>query len=98
MHRLLFALFAVFISMFGSVTSALAFSAPRSGDLWYELYETFYNSIVTGALGAALVGGVLAWGIMAAVRGAVLTFVICSLAAAVFYNLESVVTGFGMIA
>lgn len=93
-----FSLFAVFIFMFGFASSAWAFSAPRSGDLWYELYETFYDHIVTGALGAALVGGVLAWGIMAAVRGAVLTFVICSLAAAVFYNLESVVTGFGMIA
>ncbi len=98
MRRLLFSLFSVFIAMFGSVTSAWAFSAPSSGDLWYELYETFYDNIVTGAMGAALVGGVLAWGIMAAVRGALLTFVICSLAAAVFYNLESVVTGFGMIA
>lgn len=84
--------------LFLTANSAWAFSAPSQGAMWYELYEVFYDNLVTGPLGAALVGGVLGWGIMAAVRGSVLTFVICSLAAAVVYNLESVVGGFGMIA
>lgn len=84
--------------LFLTANSAWAFSAPSQGAMWYELYEVFYDNLVTGPLGAALVGGVLGWGIMAAVRGSVLTFIICSLAAAVVYNLESVVSGFGMIA
>ena len=98
MNKKVFTLLFTLGALVLTANSAWAFSAPSQGAMWYELYEVFYNNLVTGPLGAALVGGVLGWGIMAAVRGSVLTFVICSLAAAVVYNLESVVSGFGMIA
>lgn len=78
--------------------NAFAFSAPSQGDMWFELYEVFYDKLVEGPLGAAAVGGILTWGILAAIRGSVFQFAVCSCAAAIVFSLESVVSSLGMIA
>lgn len=78
--------------------NAYAFSAPSKGDMWYELYEVFYDKLVEGPLGAACVGGILTWGILAAIRGSVFQFAVCSCAAAIIFSLETVVSSLGMIA
>lgn len=83
---------------FAMAGTAFAFSAPASGDMWFELYEVFYDKLVEGPLGAAAVGGILTWGILAAIRGSVFQFAVCSCAAAIIFSLESVVTSLGMIA
>lgn len=82
MNRSVF-MFAYMISASLAVTSnAYAFSAPSQGDMWFELYEVFYDKLVEGPLGAACVGGILTWGILAAIRGSVFQFAVCSCAAA----------------
>lgn len=80
-----------------NATAALAFKAPAAGDTWYEAYEVFYDRLVTGPIGGTLAGGLLCWGLIAAIRGAMAQFVICSCAAAVIFNLENVVVGFGLV-
>ena len=76
---------------------ALAYTAPAAGDMWYELYEVFYEKLVEGPLGAAAVGGILTWGILAAIRGSAIQFAVCSCAAAIVFSLEKVVTSLGML-
>jgi hypothetical protein len=77
--------------------NAFAFTAPSQGDMWYDLYDVFYAKLIEGPLGAACVGGILAWGILSAIRGSILQFCVCSCAAAIVFSLESVVTSLGMI-
>lgn len=77
---------------------AFAFSAPAKGDMWYELYDVFYTKLVEGPLGAAAVGGILTWGILAAIRGSAMVFAVCSCAAAIVFSLENVVTSLGIVA
>lgn len=87
--------------IFASLTvasNAYAFSAPSQGDMWFELYEVFYDKLVEGPLGAACVGGILTWGIFAAIRGSIFQFAVCSCAAAIIFSLETVVSSLGMIA
>lgn len=77
--------------------AAWAFTAPSPGDMWYTMYEVFYDRLVVGPLGGLLTGGVLAWGLASAIRGAFVQFVLCTCTAGVIYKLEDVVTGFGLI-
>ena len=86
---------SAFLAMAGN---AFAFSAPTQGDMWFELYDVFYSKLIAGPLGAACVGGILTWGILAAIRGSIMQFCVCSCAAAIVFSLESVVTSLGMIA
>lgn len=85
-------------ALFAMAGNAFAFSAPAKGDMWFELYEVFYDKLIEGPLGAACVGGILTWGILAAIRGSVFQFAVCSCAAAVIFSLETVVSSLGMIA
>lgn len=78
------------------VASAHAFNAPSNGDMWYDAYEVFFNRLIAGPIGGTMAGGLLCWGIISAIRGSMAQFVICSCAAAVIFNLENVVTGFGL--
>lgn len=86
---------SVFLAMAGN---AFAFFAPTQGDMWFELYDVFYSKLIEGPLGAACVGGILTWGILAAIRGSIMQFCVCSCAAAIVFSLESVVSSLGMIA
>lgn len=87
-----------FCATFAAAGDAFAFSAPTQGDMWFELYEVFYDKLVEGPLGAACVGGILTWGILAAIRGSLFQFAVCSCAAAIIFSLEGVVSSLGMIA
>jgi hypothetical protein len=97
-HRTLFLLALTICATFAMAGNAFAFSAPSQGDMWFELYEVFYDKLVEGPLGAACVGGILTWGILAAIRGSVFQFAVCSCAAAIIFSLETVVSSLGMIA
>ncbi len=97
-RRALFLLALTVCATLAMTGTAFAFTAPAQGDLWFELYDVFYDKLVTGPLGAACVGGVLTWGILAAIRGSVFQFAVCSCAAAVIFSLETVVSSLGMIA
>jgi hypothetical protein len=96
--RIFFTLALTLCASFAMAGSAFAFSAPSQGDMWFELYEVFYDKLIEGPLGAACVGGILTWGILAAIRGSVFQFLICSCAAAIIFSLETVVTSLGLIA
>lgn len=98
MTRMLLLLALTVCATFAMAGTAFAFTAPSAGDMWFELYEVFYEKLITGPLGAACVGGILTWGILAAIRGSVFQFAVCSCAAAVIFSLETVVTSLGMIA
>jgi len=95
---MLFMLALTICSTFAMAGDAFAFTAPAQGDLWFELYEIFYDKLVEGPLGAACVGGMLTWGILAAIRGSVFQFLVCSCAAGIVFSLETVVSSLGMIA
>ncbi len=79
-------------------SNAHAFKALTTGDMWYEFYDIFFTKLLQGPMGATLTGGTLAWGLVAAVRGSIPTFLICTLAAGVMISLENVVQTFGYIA
>ena len=98
MNRAFFILALTICAILATAGNALAFSAPSQGDMWFELYEVFYDKLVEGPLGAACVGGILTWGILAAIRGSVFQFAVCSCAAAIIFSLETVVSSLGMIA
>lgn len=83
---------------FALAGNAFAFTAPAQGDMWFELYEVFYDKLVEGPLGAACVGAMLTMGILGAIRGSVFQFGVCSCAAAIVISLENVVTSLGMVA
>lgn len=97
-NRTFFMLALTICATFAMAGNAFAFSTPSQGDMWFELYEVFYDKLIEGPLGAACVGGILTWGILAAIRGSVFQFAVCSCAAAIIWSLESVVTSLGMIA
>lgn len=97
-HRILYMLALTVCGTLALTGNAFAFSAPSQGDMWFELYEVFYGKLVEGPLGAACVGGILTWGILAAIRGSVFQFAVCSCAAAIIFSLEDVVSSLGMIA
>lgn len=86
------------MAFLGSATGAYAFTAPTTGDMWYDFYDIFFNKLLQGPLGATITGGTLGWGLMSAVRGSLPQFAICTCAAGVMYNLDSVVNTFGFVA
>ena len=68
MQRIKIPLLAICLVL-ATTRAALAFTAPSAGDMWYTMYEVFYDRLVAGPLGGLLTGGVLAWGLAAAIRG-----------------------------
>lgn len=90
--------FIVMFLIVAGVQNAFAFTAPTSSDMWYEFYNIFFTKLLQGPLGATLTGGCLLWGLISAIRGAAVSFVICTLTAGVLYNLDTIVTTFGLIA
>lgn len=96
MQRIKIPLLAICLVL-ATTRAALAFTAPSAGDMWYTMYEVFYDRLVAGPLVGLLTGGVLAWGLAAAIRGSFATFVLCTCTAGVLFKLEDVVTGFGII-
>lgn len=98
MNRTVFMFAYMLFASLAVSSNAYAFSAPSQGDMWFELYEVFYYKLVEGPLGAACVDGILTWGILAAIRGSVFQFAVCSCAAAIIFSLETVVSSLGMIA
>lgn len=96
MQRIKIPLLAICLVL-ATTRAALAFTAPSAGDMWYTMYEVFYDRLVAGPLGGLLTGGVLAWGLAAAIRGSFVTFVLCTCTAGVLFKLEDVVTGFGLV-
>lgn len=98
MNRSVFMFAYMIFASLAVAGNAYAFSAPSRGDMWFELYEVFYDKLLEGPLGAACVGGILTWGILAAIRGSVFQFVVCSCAAGIIFSLETVVSSLGIIA
>ncbi len=96
--RTLFMLALTLCSLFAMSGNAFAFTAPAQGDMWFELYDVFYDKLVEGPLGAACVGAMLTVGILGAIRGSIFQFGVCSCAAAVVFSLENVVSSLGMVA
>ena len=96
--RTLFMLTLTLCSLFAMAGNAFAFTAPAQGDMWFELYDVFYDKLVTGPLGGACAGAMLAMGIIGAIRGSIFQFGVCSCAAAIVISLENLVTSLGMVA
>lgn len=95
MQRIKIPLLAICLVL-ATTRAALAFTAPSAGDMWYTMYEVFYDRLVAGPLGGCLPAGVLAWG-WPLPPGSFATFVLCTCTAGVLFKLEDVVTGFGII-
>ena len=50
MQRIKIPLLAICLVL-ATTRAALAFTAPSAGDMWYTMYEVFYDRLVAGPLG-----------------------------------------------
>lgn len=75
---------------------AFAFTAPASGDMFYEVYDLVINSILSGPVGFVVGAIMLVGGIFLLVQGkGFLLPLICLVGGVILVKVDSIVQSFG---
>lgn len=88
--------FAVFALTLMFAGQAMAFTAPQTGDMFYEIYDLVINKVLGGPIGFAIGAIMVVGGIILLVQGkGLLLPLICLIGGVILVKVESLVTSFG---